>query len=77
MKNRILKFVFSVGLSLTLTMSCISPVFTYAAEVEEVRTCSHRRLSNKCNYCISHFNQKFVQGSSNFLPLFKDNYFIG
>ncbi len=36
MKNRILKFVFSVGLSLTLTMSCISPVFTYAAEVEEV-----------------------------------------
>ena len=36
MKNRILKFVFAVGLSLTLTMSCIPPVFTYAAETEEV-----------------------------------------
>ena len=36
MKNRILKLVFAVGLSLTLTMSCISPVFTYAAETEEV-----------------------------------------
>jgi len=36
MKNRILKLVFAVGLSLTLTMSCIPPVFTYAAEIEEV-----------------------------------------